>query len=161
MRAIALAAARLLSRVAAAFLLAMMALNVIDVGLRAGFNAPIFGTYEIVELLLAAVAFLAIPEVFLRDGHITIELIDQLVPPRGLAWLKAAGTLTALAFVGLLAWHMVQPAIEFVAFNDVTVDLQIPLIWKGSLVLAAFMCSVAAVVVVFFRDVARAMERAG
>ena len=160
MQAFALAAARLLSRVAAAFLLAMMALNVVDVGLRTTINAPIFGTYEVVELLLAAVAFLAIPEVFLRDGHITIELIDQLVPARGLAWLKAAGTLAALIFVGLLAYHMIQPAIEFVAFNDVTVDLQIPLIWKGSLVLAAFACAVAAVVVVFIRDIARAAGRA-
>ncbi len=160
MHAIALAAARLLSRVAAVFLLAMMALNVVDVGLRAGLNAPIFGTYEIVELLLAAVAFLAIPEVFLRDGHITIELIDQLVPARSVEWLKATGTLTALVFVGLLAYHMVEPALEFVEFNDVTVDLQMPLIWKGSLVLAGFACSVAAVLIIFFRDVARAMERA-
>ena len=51
------AVARFLTRVAAVFLLAMMLINVVDVGLRISVNAPIFGTYEIVEFLLAAVAF--------------------------------------------------------------------------------------------------------
>lgn len=159
MEGAALAAARLVSRAAAVFLLAMMAVNVVDVGLRTGFNAPIFGTYEIVELLLAAVAFLAIPEVFLRGGHITIELIDQLVPPRAVVWLRLAGTLAALVFVGLLAWHMTGPARDFVAFDDVTVDLQLPLIWKAGLALAGIALSVLAVLTVFLRDLARALGR--
>ncbi len=160
MHGLALAAARLLTRVAAIFLLAMMALNVIDVGLRSGFNAPIFGTYEIIELFLAATAFLAIPEVFLRDQHITIELIDQVVPESVVRWLKLIGTFVALVFVGLLAWHMTLPAREFVEFNDVTIDLHLPLIWKASLVLAAFAFAVAAVLVMFLREVSSVLRRA-
>ena len=160
MHGLALAAARLLTRVAAIFLLAMMALNVIDVGLRSGFNAPIFGTYEIIELFLAAAAFLAIPEVFLRDQHITIELIDQVVPPAAVRWLKLIGTFVALVFVALLAWHMTQPAREFIEFNDVTIDLHLPLIWKASLVLAAFSFAVVAVLVMFLREVSSVLRRA-
>ena len=160
MHGLALAAARLLTRVAAIFLLAMMALNVIDVGLRSGFNAPIFGTYEIIELFLAAAAFLAIPEVFLRDQHITIELIDQVVPPAVVRWLKLIGTFVALVFVALLAWHMTQPAREFIEFNDVTIDLHLPLIWKASLVLAAFAFAVVAVLVMFLREVSSVLRRA-
>ena len=160
MHGLALAAARLLTRVAAIFLLAMMALNVIDVGLRSGFNAPIFGTYEIIELFLAAAAFLAIPEVFLRDQHITIELIDQVVPARAVRWLKLIGTFVALVFVALLAWHMTQPAREFIEFNDVTIDLHLPIIWKASLVLAAFAFAVVAVLVMFLREVSSVLRRA-
>ena len=160
MHGLALAAARLLTRVAAIFLLAMMALNVIDVGLRSGFNAPIFGTYEIIELFLAAAAFLAIPEVFLRDQHITIELIDQVVPEGVVRWLKLIGTFVALVFVALLAWHMTQPAREFVEFNDVTIDLHLPIIWKASLVLAAFAFAVVAVLVMFLREVSSVLGRA-
>ena len=160
MHGLALAAARLLTRVAAIFLLAMMALNVIDVGLRSGFNAPIFGTYEIIELFLAAAAFLAIPEVFLRDQHITIELIDQVVPERVVRWLKLIGTFVALVFVGLLTWHMTQPAREFIEFNDVTIDLHLPLIWKASLVLAAFAFAAVAVLVMFLREVSSVLRRA-
>ena len=159
MHGLALAAARLLTRVAAIFLLAMMALNVIDVGLRSGFNAPIFGTYEIIELFLAAAAFLAIPEVFLRDQHITIELIDQVVPPAAVRWLKLIGTFVALVFVALLAWHMTQPAREFIEFNDVTIDLHLPIIWKASLVLAAFAFATVAVLVMFLREVSSVLRR--
>ena len=154
----ALAAARFLGRVAAILLIAMVAINVIDVGLRSGFNAPIFGTYEIVELFLAGVAFLAIPEAFLRGRHITIELIDQIVPPRGIALLKLTGVAVSVVFMGLLTFHMVEPAVEFVEFNEVTADLQYPVIWKASLVLAGVAASFLAVMVVFLRDMRTALR---
>lgn len=147
------AAARFLTRVAAVFLLAMVAINIADVGLRSGLNAPIFGTYEIVELMLAAVAFLAIPEAFLRGEHITIELIDQVVSERVSDWLRVIGTLAALVFVALLAYHMVQPALDYIQLNEVTVDLQLPLIWKAVLILLGVAASIVAVAVVFVGEV--------
>ena len=153
------AAARFLTRVAAIFLVAMVAINVVDVGLRSGLNAPIFGTYEIVELLLAAVAFLAIPEAFLREQHITITLIDQVVSDRAVDWLRAFGTLCALVFVGLLAYHMIQPALDFVEFNEISMDLQIPVIWKASIILLAFGFSIVTVAVIFLRDASTALGR--
>jgi TRAP-type C4-dicarboxylate transport system permease small subunit len=153
------AAARFLTRVAAVFLLAMVAVNVVDVGLRSGLNAPVFGAYEIVEFLLAAVAFLAIPEAFLRDQHITIELIDQVVPPRVVDWLRAIGTLFALVFVALLAWHMVRPTLDYMEFNEVSMDLQLPLVWKAGLILAGIVASVATAFALFLRDLGRAAGR--
>jgi len=154
------AAARFLTRVAAVFLLAMMMINVVDVGLRSTINAPIFGTYEIVEFMLAAVAFLAIPEAFLRDQHITIELIDQVVPPRVVDALRAFGTLAALVFVGLLAWHMIQPARDYIEFNEITMDLQLPLIWKAALIITGVAAAIVAALVLFLRDLSRALGHA-
>lgn len=154
------AAARLLARVAAVFLVAMVAINVIDVGLRSTVNAPIFGTYEIVELFLAAVAFLAIPETFFRGRHITIELIDQIVPPRAVDLLRLAGFAACCVFLGLLAFHMIEPAADFVAFDEVTADLQYPVIWKAGFVLAGIAAAFAAVLAIFVRDV-RAARRGG
>ena len=130
----------------------MVAINIVDVGLRSGFNTPIFGTYEIVELMLAAVAFLAIPEAFLRGKHITIELIDQVVSERVSDWLRVIGTLAAIVFVALLAYHMIQPALDYIQLNEVTVDLQIPLIWKAVLILLGVAASIVAVAVVFVRE---------
>ena len=46
--------------VAAVFLTAMMLLTVADVALRAAFNFPIRGVYELIELLLAWTFFLAL-----------------------------------------------------------------------------------------------------
>jgi len=157
MLAIVNAAARFLTRVAAVFLLAMVAINVVDVGLRSGFNAPIFGTYEIVEFMLAAVAFLAIPEVFLRDQNITIELIDQLLPARVIGWMRAIGTLAAFVFVGLLTWHMVPTALEFREFNEITMDLQLPLFWKAVLILTGIGAAVVTAFVLLVRDVSQAL----
>lgn len=147
------AVARFVTRVAAFFLLAMVAINVIDVGLRSGFNAPIFGTYEIVELMLAVVAFIAVPETFLRNEHITVELIDQVVSPRTVDVLRATGTLSAFVFVALLAWYMVQPALDFIEFNEVTIDLQLPLIWNAVPIMFSIWLSVLAVFFILIRDV--------
>lgn len=152
------AAARFLTRVAAVFLLAMVAINVVDVGLRESINAPIFGTHEVVVLMLAGVAFLAIPEVFLRDQHITIELIDQVIPARAVHWLRAFGTLCGLVFATLLAWHMVQPALDYIEFNEITMDLQIPLIWQASLILIGIAAAVFTAFVLLLRDIGRALR---
>ena len=153
------AAARFLTRVAAIFLLAMVAINVIDVGLREGFNAPIFGTHEIVVFMLAAVAFLAIPEVFLRDQHITIELIDQVIPDSAARWLRAFGSLCALVYVTLLAWHMVQPALDYIEFDEITMDLQLPLIWQAALILTGLGTAVIAASALLLRDIGQAVRR--
>ncbi len=158
MNAVISAAARALARIAAVFLIGMVVLNVADVALRSGLNAPIFGTYEIIELLLAAVAFLAIPEAFLRDQHIAIELIDQVVPPRAVDALRVFGTLCVLAFLGLLTWHMVQPALDYVEFGEVTMDLRIPLIWKGVLILAGVAVSCLAVCAILVRDISTLLK---
>ena len=150
-------AARFLTRVAAVFLLAMVAINVIDVGLRSTINAPIFGTHEIVVFMLAAVAFLAVPEVFLRDQHITIELIDQIIPDRAARYLRAFGSLVGLIFVTLLAWHMIQPALDYVEFDDITMDLQIPLIWQATFILTGIAGAIVAALVLMLRDIRRAI----
>jgi TRAP-type transport system small permease protein len=155
------AAARFLTRVAAVFLLGMVAINVIDVGLRESINAPIFGTHEIVVLMLAPVAFLAIPEVFLRDQHITIELIDQVIPDRAVGWLRAFGSLCALVFAALLAWQMVRPALDNIEFNEITMDLAIPVIWQAGLILTGIAAAVIAAFVLLLRDLGRAVGQDG
>lgn len=159
MTALVNAAARLFTRVAAIFLLAMVGVNVLDVGLRSTLNAPIYGTYELVELFLGAVAFLAIPETFLRGQHITVELIDQVVPSRAIEVLKALGMLAAFVFLALLTYHMVQPAVDFVTFNEVTMDLALPKIWQASLIMAGVALAVIATFVVFVREVRAAFGR--
>ncbi len=150
------AVARFLTRVAAIFLIAMMLINVVDVGLRTTINAPIFGTYEIVEFMLAAVAFLAIPEAFLRDQHITIELIDQVLPERVIDFLRAIGALCSMVFVALLTWHMIRPAMDYIEFNEITMDLQLPLIWKAGLIITGIGVAVLAALVMFVRDLGKA-----
>lgn len=146
-------AARALTRVAALFLLVMMGINVVDVILANFFDSPIYGTYEIVEFTLAVVAFFAIPETFLKDEHVTIELIDQVVSERAVEFLKMFGLGVTFVFFALLVYYMIPPAIDFVEFNEVSFDLHIPMIWRGALVLFSMAASLVVVTVVFWREI--------
>jgi TRAP-type C4-dicarboxylate transport system permease small subunit len=116
---------RICGCIAAGFLTAMMLLTVADVTLRAFFNLPIRGTYELIELLLAGTFFVALPAVFLRDDHIVVELIDGVARHR--VWLlKRIGEGLAVLVLAVMAWQGWLAAADAIAFNDVTADLGIP-----------------------------------
>jgi TRAP-type C4-dicarboxylate transport system permease small subunit len=102
----------------------MMLLTVADVVLRAVFNRPIGGTFELIELLLAGTFFLALPAVFLRDEHLVVDVIDPIAPnwvPR----LRRIAELIAIPVLVVMAWEGWQAAQETLVFHDVTSDLSI------------------------------------
>jgi TRAP-type C4-dicarboxylate transport system permease small subunit len=125
---------------AALFLVAMMLLTVADVTLRAAFNTPIRGVYELVELLLAGTFFVALPAVFLRDEHIVVNLIDDLLP-RWTPVLKRGAAALAVIVLGVLAWQGFLAAADSFASNDVTADLGLPRVWHWSAVLVGIVAS--------------------
>jgi TRAP-type C4-dicarboxylate transport system permease small subunit len=120
--------ARGLSWAGAACLVVMMGITIVDVVLRGTLRLPVFGTYDIVEVTLVGVIFLALPEVFLREQHVTVDVIDQVVPPPVTRALKMLAVLTTLGFVGVLGWNMLGPARDAWQFGETTLDLKIP-IW--------------------------------
>ena len=111
--------------VASACLAAMMLLTVTDVVLRAAFNRPIRGVYELVELLLCATFFVALPAVFLRDEHIVVDSIDRYAP-RAVPWLRRVAGIVAVAMLSLMAWQGGVAALDTWSFGDVTPDLALP-----------------------------------
>ena len=113
----------------------MILLTVADVTLRAAFNTPVRGVYELVELLLAGTFFLALPAVFLRDEHITVDVIDTLAPRRVPALKRAAEALAVIVLV-VMARQGWLAARDAVAFGDITADLGLPRIlhWTALLV---------------------------
>jgi TRAP-type C4-dicarboxylate transport system permease small subunit len=102
----------------------MMLLTVADVVLRAAFNLPLRGTYEIIELLLACSFFLALPAVFLRDENIVVDMIDNMAP-RWVPVLRRFALAVAVAVLAVMAWQGWKAAAETLVFNDVTSDLSI------------------------------------
>src|SRR2546421_7126045 len=95
---------------AAAFLAAMMLLTVADVVLRAFFNRPIHGTFELVELCLACTIFVALPAVFLRDEHLVVDVVDQLARPAVVRVLDLFGALASLLVLAVVFWRLVPLA---------------------------------------------------
>lgn len=118
-------AAKVCAWIASAFLAAMMLLIVADVLVRTAFNRPIRGTYELVELLLCATFFVALPAAFLRDDHIVVDSIDRRAP-RAVPWLKRIARVVAVTMLGLMAWQGGITARDTWSFGDITADLSVP-----------------------------------
>jgi len=147
---------RLLARacglIAGLCLAGMMLLTVADVALRAAFNTPIRGVYELVELLLAGTFFLALPAVFLRDDHILVNLFDTALP-RLVPLLRRAYAALAAIVLGVVAWQGFLAAADSFAFNDVTADLGLPRIWHWTALLVGIVASaIAAMAMAWWRS---------
>ena len=134
--------------IAALFLAAMMLLTVADVTLRAFFNTPLRGTFEVIELLLAGTFFIALPAVFLRDEHIVVDIVDTLAP-RTVPVLRRFAEMLAVVLLAVMAWQGWLAAQDTIAFGDITADLGLPRVlhWIallagviGAAAAAAFMC---------------------
>jgi TRAP-type C4-dicarboxylate transport system permease small subunit len=141
---------RICGLTAALFLAAMMLLTVADVVLRAAFNTPIRGVYELVELLLAYTFFLALPAVFLRNDNILVNLIDDLAP-QSIPALKRMATAVAVVVLAVMAWQGFIAAHDSFAFHDITADLGLPRLWHWLALLVGVVGACIAVLVMGVR----------
>ena len=141
---------RLCGAVATLFLAAMLLLTVADVSLRAAFNYPIRGVYDLVELLLAGTFFFALPCVFLRDENIVVNTIDDLAP-RWTPALKRGAELLGFLMLTVMAWQGWIAARDSLEFHDVTADLGIPRFWHWSALLFGVIAAAIAALVMAFR----------
>jgi TRAP-type transport system small permease protein len=111
--------------VAGTALAAMMLLTVADVTLRGLLAWPIRGTFELVELGLAATFFLALPLVFLRDENIVVDSIDYRMPRVVPLLRRIAGVVSAVV-LALMTWQALIGARDSLVFGDVSADLALP-----------------------------------
>ncbi|MBU2963543.1 TRAP transporter small permease [Citreicella sp. C3M06] len=86
---------------AALLLLALMAVTGIDVVGRYLLNAPLSGAFEMTELLLGALVFMALPLVSHHGAHVEVDLVAALLP-RGIN--RALGVFAALVSAAMLCW---------------------------------------------------------
>jgi len=127
----------------------MMLLTVADVVLRAVFNRPIRGSFELVELLLACTFFLALPAVFLRDEHLVVDVIDPLAP-RWVPRLRRIAEVIAIPVLVIMAWEGWKAAAETLVFHDVTSDLALHRLFYWIPVLFGLIGGAVAAVIMIF-----------
>ena len=108
-----------------ATLFALLALTVVDVGGREVLNRPLPGGYEISELVLLLLFFLALPATTLRDEHIAVTLIDRWLTGAHRQAVAALGDLLALAVLAALTPFLWRHAEGMARYGDVTLYLQI------------------------------------
>lgn len=134
---------RSLGFAAAAVLTAMMILTGADVIARYILNAPIKGAFELTEILLVCLVFLAMPLAMLSNAHVEVEIWE---PKSALGDIirRLLAALAAILVFGGLAWQLAEHASRLAQYGSVSHSLGIPLnlvAW-----LAATGCAVAALV---------------
>jgi len=129
------ALARWLGYASAACLIAMMMITVADVTMRAVFNRPIAGTYDLVQFFLVGIVFLNLPTVFLAEENIAVDLVDHFASAGTIGLLRITAAALGLAFLGLLAWQVIGPAIDSVRFGETASDLPMSLGYYWALII--------------------------
>ncbi|CTQ59460.1 MAG: TRAP transporter small permease [Roseibium album] len=129
-------------------LAAMIGLTCLDVVARYLFNSPVNGAYELTQLLLASLIFLALPLTTAAGEHIEVELLDGL-KSKALKYLGAvcAGVATVAVFA-IVALELSEHAEKLQRREQVTDSLEIPLYLIGWLGTASF--AISAVVAIFW-----------
>ena len=117
-----------LDSLAVLMVLVMVLLTITDVTMRKFVDKPMTGVTVMVELALGVAFFFALPGVFWRCAHITMDIIDDHLPQWRLALQRVATVFNAIVLV-VLVWHMWQPMLDVISFGDTSADLQIPKIW--------------------------------
>ncbi|MBO6834625.1 MAG: TRAP transporter small permease subunit [Alphaproteobacteria bacterium] len=80
------------------------AMYVYEVAVRYFFNAPTVWTSDWTSYFLAVVIFTMIPELARSHGHISIELVPEMLPPVGKRVLETITMLTAAGACLFSAW---------------------------------------------------------
>lgn len=116
-----------LGLVASALLFGMMMLTFVDVLLRYGFNAPMKGSFEITEIMMALLIFAGLPLVSKKEEHVTIDTFDRYLPAVARRALRVLTQLVIAAVLGGMAYLLWKRADRIAGFGDVSQTLAIPL----------------------------------
>jgi TRAP-type C4-dicarboxylate transport system permease small subunit len=113
--------------VAAAALVILMMVTVLDVFMRYLFNRPIRASLDTVEVMLLVFVFNGMAAAFFGRRHIVIDLLDGLFGPRLTGLLIRIADVLSVLCVGLLMWAMVLPASQAYQYGDTKMELPIPI----------------------------------
>lgn len=101
----------------------MMLLTSADIIMRYVFNAPIIGTFELMELLLPVAAYVGVSYVQQVRGHIAVEFIAERLPPKAAFRLDTAVLIIVLVVCVILTWQSAINGIVSWRAGDITLGL--------------------------------------
>ena len=116
-----------LALIASLSLVAMMLITVVDVVGRYFFNAPLSGSGEATELLLAVTVFAGISLAAASGEHIRIDLLEHVLSSRVQRWQHLVGAVASAGVLAFLAWRLWLRGAELGRFADTSSHLNVPL----------------------------------
>jgi TRAP-type C4-dicarboxylate transport system permease small subunit len=136
---------------AAAVLAALMLLTCVDVAGRYLFNSPVYGAFELTEMMLAALIFAALPLVSLRNDHVTVDLFDPVTPDWLLRVQHVAACAIGFVCTAYLAWRLWIRAGNLLAAGETTAQLKLTIAWLAYGMAALMALSAVAMLVLALR----------
>lgn len=115
-----------LGTVAAVTLFAMMLLTFADVWGRYLLRQPVFGGYEVTEFMMGVLIFTALPMLCAQEGHVTIDLLDHVLPKRLLRWQRVAVNFISGVVLAVMSWQVFLLSEQLARNREVTMTLKIP-----------------------------------
>jgi TRAP-type C4-dicarboxylate transport system permease small subunit len=152
--------AEVLAHAGMALISLFMVLQIVEIVGRKTIGFSILGLSEMGQLLVMSCICLALPFVFIRDGHIAVEFLTDALRPRRLALLKACVALTSTVFVAALAYFGFGQAAGQILKGDGSPTLHIPIVWYWAPLLLAIAASAASCAIQTFRYLAIALAGA-
>ncbi len=126
MERFSLAINRMVVSVAGFALVFLMFLTVADVFGRYVLNRPVSGTFELTEMVMVLIVFLALGQAQHHGDHIALDLAYNFFP----AWLKRAVdviiNLINLTVVVVITWQLYRFSIRMLEGSYTTAVLQLP-----------------------------------
>lgn len=113
--------------VSAVLLFCLMALTCADVVGRYFLGMPVTGGFELTEMMLAALIFIGLPLVTLRNEHVMVDLIDPFLPDWLLRLVHAVCCLVCTVATGYLAWRLWIRAVNMDNAGETTAQLKLPI----------------------------------
>jgi len=114
---------------AALVLTACVALTMVDILLRNLVNSAVPGIVELTQLAIMWCAFMSIPIGFVRDDHISVDLLSDRLPARAQRWLASIIALIASLFLAVAtAWSWDQLVMAHQQ-KDSSPTIGIPMLW--------------------------------
>ena len=107
-------------------LLGLLALVLFDIVMRYALRLPFLGAYEMSELAMVLIVFLALPYCAATGGHVAVDVLSPLLDRPGLRWLSGATHLAGAALMATIAWQATLYAIVSGQRGEASNMLKIP-----------------------------------
>ncbi len=106
----------------------------------------IVGVVDIVQLLVMAVAFLVIPLAFMRDAHVSVDIVTARLSDRLQHVAKGGAAGMGAVFLLIVLLTGLEQAANQIEYGDRTMTLGIPYWWFWTPMLLGCVLSVAATI---------------
>jgi len=113
-------------KVASWFIFFLTVITFSDIVGRYFFNSPITGVFEITELTLAIMIFLALGYTHLFRGHVAIDFFVSRLKPQKRRYVEILTLSVSFLLIGILTWELGLHALRLYRAGNVTGVLELP-----------------------------------